>query len=446
MIYKESEQLEIKSSFKEWKEIIISLVAFANKEGGKVIVGFDDNGNPTNQVVGKNTIEDLGNKIKNNTDPVLYPSIVVKTFALGEITEFEVKEAEIKPVFAFNKAFVRVGKSNQKLSNQEVRNLIKRYTLPDFDKQFFTENIENIEWDEKLISQLNKNYFKIEFHTYFDFLKSLNIYNGKNITNAAYLCFVKKNSLMPNAIMKAARFKGNSMVHFIDMKDFDTNIITAVEDTLEFIKRHINMSVEIDQAPQRKEIWAYPLNALREAIINAVVHRDYADHGNIQIRIFDDTLQIWSPGLLPPEINIKKLLSENRSIPRNKKLAQIFYNINLIENWGTGFLRIIDACLQKGLQKPSFEEKAGAFVITFFRKNIKKKLSGGVNEGVNGGVNGGVNTLLQIIKKYQGKNTRELSEIINKPYKTTEKWLKKLKDSNKIIFKGSPKTGGYFAK
>lgn len=144
MIYKESEILEIKSSFSEWKEIIISLVAFANKEGGKVIVGFNDNGNPTNQVVGKNTIENLGNKIKNNTDPVLYPSIVVKTFALGEITEIEVKEAEIKPVFAFNKAFVRVGKSNQKLSNQEVRNLIKRYTLPDFDMQSFTENIENI--------------------------------------------------------------------------------------------------------------------------------------------------------------------------------------------------------------------------------------------------------------------------------------------------------------
>ncbi len=448
MIYKESEILEIKSSFSEWKEIIISLVAFANKEGGKVIVGFNDNGNPTNQVVGKNTIENLGNKIKNNTDPVLYPSIVVKTFALGEITEIEVKEAEIKPVFAFNKAFVRVGKSNQKLSNQEVRNLIKRYTLPDFDMQSFTENIENIEWDEKLISQLNKDYFKIKYHTYFDFFKNLNIYRGTNITNAAYLCFVKKNTLMPNAIIKAARFKGNSMVHFIDMKDFDTNIITAVKDTIEFIKRHINMSVEIEQEPQRKEIWAYPLNALREAIINAIVHRDYTDHGNIQIRIFDDTLQIWSPGLLPPEINIKKLLSENRSIPGNKKLAQIFYSINLIENWGTGFYRIIDACLQKGLQKPFFEEKTGAFVITFFRKKIKGGINGGLKEGINGGlkegINGGLKLLLHTIKANPGKRTNELAELLKISKRTIENRIKKLKQQEKIVFKGSKKTGGYF--
>lgn len=449
MIYKESEILEIKSSFSEWKEIIISLVAFANKKGGKVIVGFNDNGKPTNQVVGKNTIEDLGNKIKNNTDPVLYPSIVVKTFALGEITEIEVKEAEIKPVFAFNKAFVRVGKSNQRLSNQEVRNLIKRYTLQDFDKQPFAENIENIEWDEKLISQLNKEYFKIKFHDYLDFYKNLNIYNGKNITNTAYLCFVKKNTLMPNAIIKAARFKGNSMVHFIDMKDFDTNIITAVEDTLEFIKRHINMSVEIDQAPQRKEIWAYPLNALREAIINAIVHRDYTDNGNIQIRIFDDTLQIWSPGLLPPEINIKKLLSENRSIPRNKKLAQIFYNINLIENWGTGFHRIIDACLQKGLLKPFFEEKAGAFVVTFFRKKLKGGINGELKEGIigglKGGINGGLKLLLHTIKENPGKRTNELAKLLKISERTIEKWIKKLKQQEKIVFKGSKKTGGYFA-
>ena len=446
MIYKESETLELKSSFKEWKEIIISLVAFANKGGGKVIVGFDDNGNPTNQMIGQKTIEDLVNKIKNNTDPVLYPSIVVKTFALGEITEIEVKEAEIKPVFAFNRTFVRVGKSNQKLSNQEVRNLIRRYTLPDFDNQLFTANFENIEWDEKLINQLNRDYLKLKFNTFFDLFESLGIYDGTDIANAAYLCFVKKNTLMPNAVIKAARFKGNSMVHFIDMKDFDTNIITAVENTLEFIKRHINMTVEINQAPQRKEIWAYPLNALREAIINAIVHRDYTDSGNIQIRIFDDTLQVWSPGLLPPEINIKKLLLENRSIPRNKKLAQIFYNINLIENWGTGFHRIVNACLQKGLKKPFFEEKASAFVITFFKEKAKEGINGGIKEGINGGIKEGIKLLLHTVKGKPGKRTNELAELLQISPKTMEKWIKKLKQQEKIVFKGSKKTGGYFVK
>ena len=435
----------MKTSFGEWKEITISLVAFANKGGGKVIVGLDDKGNTTNQTVGKNTIEDLTNKIKNNTDPVIYPSIIIKTFALGKITEIEVKEAEIKPVFAFNKAFVRVGKSNQKLSNQAIRNLIKKYTLPDYDNQPFKWNSENIEWDEKLITQLNEDYFKIKFRTIFDFFKGLNNFYDKTITNAAYLCFVNRNFLMPNSIIKAARFKGNSTIHFIDMKDIDTNIINAVEETLEFIKRHIDMSVQIGKEPQRKEIWAYPLTALREAVINAIVHRDYTDSGNIQIRIFDDMLQIWSPGLLPPEINIKNILTENRSIPRNKTIAQIFYSINLIENWGTGFNRIVDACLQKGLDKPLFEEKKGAFVITFFRNKTNEGVSEVINKGVNEGISGGINRLFNFIKSNPGKRTVEISKQLNVPRKTIERWIKKLKLRKKITFKGSNKTGGYFA-
>lgn len=108
----ESEKLEFKSSFAEWKEAIISLCAFANKKGGKVIIGMNDNGVASGIQVGKNTIEDFANKIKNHTDPILYPSINVKTFGLGEIIEIEVSESDNKPVFAFDRAYVRVGKTN----------------------------------------------------------------------------------------------------------------------------------------------------------------------------------------------------------------------------------------------------------------------------------------------------------------------------------------------
>ncbi|MBI4645942.1 MAG: ATP-binding protein [Bacteroidia bacterium] len=94
MLYIESEILELKSSLSEWKEVIISLCAFANKKGGKVIVGLDNNGQPTNQQIGYGSIEDIANKIKTNTDPPLYPSINIKTFALGEIVELDIPESE----------------------------------------------------------------------------------------------------------------------------------------------------------------------------------------------------------------------------------------------------------------------------------------------------------------------------------------------------------------
>ena len=153
MKLKESEKIELKSSFSEWKEAIIALCAFANKKGGKVIIGLDDNGGSVGIQIGKGTIEDFANKIKNHTDPILYPSINVKTFGLGEIVEIEVSESDNKPVFAFERAYVRVGKTNQKMSQSEIRELIKRYALSDFDKLYVEKDLKKISLDDETYSK-----------------------------------------------------------------------------------------------------------------------------------------------------------------------------------------------------------------------------------------------------------------------------------------------------
>lgn len=127
MVFKESEKLELKASFGEWKEIIVSLSAFANKNGGLVVVGVSDSGEPMHMQMGKSTIEDFVNKLKANTDPILYPSINIKTFGLGDIVEIHIPKSDNKPVFAFDKAWERVGKSNVKLSTSRLRELILRY-------------------------------------------------------------------------------------------------------------------------------------------------------------------------------------------------------------------------------------------------------------------------------------------------------------------------------
>lgn len=369
MNYKESENQELKSSFSDWKAIIISLAAFANKKGGQVLVGLDDNGKSTNLQVGKSSIEDFVNKLRNHTDPVLYPSINVITFGLGEIVSIQIPESDQKPVFAFDRAYIRVGKTNIKLTASEVRKMIKAYTLPDYDEAVLDKNRENIELDTEMILTLNKEYFKFKGLSIDQILKRLEVIKENKLTNAGYLCFSKKIQYIPAASIKAARFKGNTMSTFIDMKNFDSNLISAVNDILEFINRHINMKVIINGEAHRKELWDYPIAALREAVINAVVHRDYSDPGNIQIRIFDDIIEVWSPGRLPKEIDISKLLTENRSIPRNRNLARIFYQVGLIENWGTGFHRMVETCRKNGNPQPLFEEKTGAFVITFKKRN-----------------------------------------------------------------------------
>jgi len=153
MQYKESEILELKSSFGEWKEIILSLSSFANKRGGTVIVGLSDQGQPLHLQLGKNTIEDFVNKVKNHTDPVLYPSINVKTFGLGEIVEITIPKSDYKPVFAFDKAWVRVGRSNVKMTSNEIRELILRYTYKEFDTKKISLKNKEVKLDQQTLEK-----------------------------------------------------------------------------------------------------------------------------------------------------------------------------------------------------------------------------------------------------------------------------------------------------
>ena len=437
-MYRESETLEKKSSFAAWKEIIISLCAFANKKGGKVVVGLDDQGNPVGLKIGKTTLEEMANKVKINTDPILYPSINVKTFGPGEVVELEIPESDNKPVFAFEKAYVRVGKTNQKLSATEIRDQIKRYTLPDFDQRTLEEDFAAIDLDFTAIRRLNETSFHFGKIPERRILEKLMVLKKGKLTNAGYLCFIKENDLIPSAVIKGARFKGNTTVHFLDMKDFKGNLIAAVDEILDFIQRHISMGVDIGAKAARDEKWDYPLAALREAVVNAIVHRDYTDSGNIQIRIFDDRLEIWSPGLLPKELNIKSLLAENRSIPRNRGMAKIFHDIGFIEGWGTGFQRMVAGCATNGNPKPEFMEMTGAFVVKFIRKPA--------SEGTNGGINEGTNRTMEFIRKNPGKRVIEIATAMNIPSKTIERWIKRLREEGKITFTGARKTGGYFAR
>ncbi len=412
MIYKESEIVELKASFSDWKKIIVSLSAFANKRGGTVIVGIDDKGEPLHMQLGKSTIEDFVNKIKSNTDPVLYPSLNIKTFGLGEIVEITIPSSDYKPVFAFGQAWERVGKSNIKLSVQKIRELVLRFEQKPFDKQPF--NNTNILYDVEWVKKLQQKGFSKPNHP----------------TIGEYLCLCTKNELYPQAIVKAARFKGTQPVNFIDAREFNEGLLSITDLLLDFIKKNIRLKYVISGKAERNEQWEYPMVALREIILNALVHRDYLDAGNIQVRIFDDSLEIWSPGLLPKELAIDTLWKNNRSIPRNKEILQVFHQAGEIENWGTGFYRILDACKVNKNPAPIFEERAGAFVTVLkpvLEKNVEKN----------------VEKILLLLTQNSSITQKELQEKTGLSRRGVEYNIKILKDKGLLIRHGSAK-GGYW--
>jgi len=434
----ESEHLEFKASFGEWKEIIQTLGAFANTKGGKVVVGLNDSGEPIDLAIGKNTLEDFLNKVRGNTDPVIYPSVTVRSFGPCEVVEILVEESQAKPVFACDRAFLRVGKTTQKLSAQAIKELA-RVNLPgDFDTRFTDIPIEGWSVDRCAAKRLDLGALS----------KDVRLVRKGKISTTLYLATCPQNTLFDQAIVKAGLFKGTTTAKFLDMKEFDGPLSSLVEGTMEFVARHLSMEVVLDGSPRRKEVWEIPMVAIREAVVNAVLHRDYDDPGNVQIRIFDDRLEVWSPGLLVGTPDLATLGDEARSVPRNRNLVRLAKSLGLVEAWGTGFQRMSEECRRAGLPAPQWRHSMGAFVSTFFKKKFSSEgVSEGVSEDVSEGVSEGVSerSLLGLIRARPGLRTPQLAVHLGAPPKTVERWLSHLRKLQIVEYVGTPRTGGYRA-
>jgi ATP-dependent DNA helicase RecG len=324
--------------------------------------------------IGRNTIENLANEIKRNTDPPLYPSIVVEEHDTKKIITIEVAKSPIKPVFAFDRAYKRVGKTNQRLTSGEIRELARYGVAYCYSAQIVKgATIDDISSDRinKFMEQAKgRRGWTIEVHGTNEFLTKMGLVNQGGVTIAAILLFGKDpERFIVQSAVRCGRFKGTEPLEFEDFDVIGGDIIAQVDDLMSSIKKNLKMEVKIRDALERMERWEYPLPAIREGIINAICHRDYGETSNVQVRIFDDRLEIWSPGKLPPGITVDKLRREHESIPPNPLIARPFFLSGYIENWGTGTNRIIRECAEYGLPEPEFRETGTSFVITF-RKDI----------------------------------------------------------------------------
>ena len=202
---------------------------------------------------------------------------------------------------------------------------------------------------------------------------------------------------------------------------------------MKFLISHVSVSFEFDGTLQRKERFAYPLKALREALLNAVVHRDYRNASDVQIKIYDDHLTIFSPGTLYGGLTIEELKTDvYPSQLRNKLIAEAFYLTGNIEKYGSGMIRIRQELKIYPELNFKIEEIGGGIQVTF---SSQKTMHEGVSEGVN--------ILYECIQNNPGLRLPDYSKLLGIPVKTLEHRIKNLRQKKKVIFKGSPKSGGY---
>ena len=358
----ESDSVEFKRTF--GKEVIISLAAFANTDGGKVVVGVDNSGNPIGISIGSETEQRYLNEIKVATYPQIMPHLTPCEIDHKTVLLFEINEYPVKPVSYKNRYYKRVKNSNHLLALDEIIDLRQKSLNVSYDAYPLEENPASL--DSLLMTRFMETAgatgrVNLQDDLFSNLIKLRLIQSGKP-TLAAMLLFGNH-----GYAIHAGRFK--TLDTIID--DFYTKapLSNALEEVMVFIKKHINLSFQFDGSLQRKERWQYPLEAIRELLLNAVVHRDYRNASDIVIKIFDERIIITSPGRLFGQLTIADLKRDDYSSSiRNKLLAEAFYLTGDIEKYGTGFIRIRQWLKTYPEIQYDIRESGDAFIAELFHQ------------------------------------------------------------------------------
>ncbi len=370
----ESQTTEFKPSWRD--ENLKVICAFANTDGGKLVIGVDDNNNPIGVKNSKKLLEDLPNKILDILG--IIPKIKLGKQKSKDIISVEVEHSYV-PISYHGKFYIRSG-TTQELKGRELTRFLISKSGKRWD-EYVEERatIKDINFETidrfKQMSVKRLPLIKDE-NDHVKILQKLNLLGNGKLKRAGILLFGKNpKRFWTSAYIKVGKFLTNTDI--VSSDDVEGNLFEQVEKTIELLRTKYLISKIRFEGIYRKEELEYPEEALREAIINAVIHRDYIG-AHTQLKVYTDKIILWNDGSLPNEIKIEDLKKDHHSKPRNELLADVFFKAGLIEAWGRGTIKITDECKDAGLPEPEFKEEFGGFAVYFYKDiyadNILRKL------------------------------------------------------------------------
>jgi len=441
----ESETLEFKSSFN--REVIETACAFANRNGGTILIGVDDSSRILGVPFNAETAQKWINEIKQNTSPAIIPDLEAFHVDGKIVLAIRVSEFPVKPVACRDRYFKRIANSNHRLNLTEIANLHLQSLQLSWDAYAPEGGSLDLLSNEKIARFMKRVEEGGRFTIGDDPLSTLEKlgYLKDNVPTHAALFLFGKND--PPYNVHIGRFKTPSMI--IDDRMIRGTLFEVAEEAMRFITSHLRVAFEITgEKLQRTEIFDYPRDALRELLFNAIVHRDYMSPTDIQIKIFDNSITFFNPGRLYGDLTIEKLKTDRyQSRTRNKLVAEAFYLTCDIEKYGSGFIRVRREIAEYPTMEFSYEESGDGFFVTVSYREQKVTTTPkneGLNEGSNEGLNEGLNELLTLIRKNPGKRIPWLAANSEIQEKTLERKIGELKKSGLVMYRGSKKTGGYW--
>ena len=358
LLIAEGEGLTVEFKEKYSPKIDRDMVAFANARGGIILLGVADNARITGAAL-SNQLKTEILSLARNCDPHVPVSRI--SAACG-VVALEIPEGTQKPYSCSSGYFRRLDAVTQKMSQQEVRAIFRETT----DLLFESLPCQGLEPRDISLSKV-KDFLKAadaSFRPGRDnlekILASLGVWRDSKAVNAGALMFAAAPArFIPHCEAILCAFKGADKLHLYDRKDVRGTLPEQLAEAMAFIKKHINIRSEIREM-DRRDIYELPLPALREALVNAVVHRDYSLRGtSLYVNIFDDRVEIENPGGIPAGLPPKDF--GRASVRRNLLLADLFHRVGKVERIGSGIGKMRSLMAEAGLRKPVFE------ISNFFR-------------------------------------------------------------------------------
>ena len=400
----ESERIEYKSQMLEdlYKEVI----AFANTDGGVIYIGIDNEGNLT----GIDDVDETYTRLTNGIRDAIAPDVTMFVrYVLqdNKVIRIEVGEGSYKPYYLKAKGikptgvYVRQGASSVQASPDQIRRMIKESDSDNYEDSRSLDQDLTFTAAETAIQSYGVE-FSIEKY------RALGITQNDIFTNLALLL-----SDQCHHTTKSAVFKDEFCTEFRDSKEFGGSVLKQFEDSINYLAL-CNKTVSTIKGVVRTDKQDYPEEAIREALLNALVHRDYSFSGSIIINVNDSKMEFISLGGLLPGLSTEDIRI-GVSQPRNKKLAEVFHRLRLIESYGTGIRRIFKLYENCPIQ-PVIEVTANAFKIVLPNMNACGAVAERVPEAAEKApvvITPQMKTVLDYLAEYGEMTDEDLQELLN---------------------------------
>ncbi|WP_341831324.1 ATP-binding protein [Sphingobacterium thalpophilum] len=431
----EQQNIEYKQNWHE--EYLKWVCGFANAQGGVIYIGKDDNGNVVGLEDYKKLMDDIPNKIRN---------------AMGITVEVNLHEEAGKhfieivthpysvPISLRGRYYYRSGSTKQELTGASLNEFLlkksgktwddviePRATFDDIDENTFSAFLKMSEEKGRMPETIGLTIRQI--------LDKLLLTESGQLKRVAIILFGKNPAkFYPNTFVKIGRFRENDIL-FHDVAE--GNLITLLREvTNQLNHKYLTQKIHFEGL-YRIETGEYPTPAIREMLLNALIHRNYMG-AMTQIRVYDDNINVWNDGTLPAGISSEALKRPHRSNPRNPIIADVCFKGGLIDSWGSGTIKIIDTCKQAELPEPELIEQDGGFSVTLF----KNKLT--VEQLTKLGLNERQLKAVDYVKEKGKITNREYQTINSISERTASRELSDLVDKEVLKSSETKGAGSYF--